>query len=101
MRVLSRIFFRKYRGKNMNWNALLRDGLNASIDGHFQKEAAKHQRPTEQIPPATTAPIETPTAVSGAFEQNNVNIGGMPVNRTVAYLTGVTVLGLIIYKMVK
>lgn len=74
----------------INWNDLLKGGLTSAIDGHFQKEAAKHQKPIEQIKPAVPSPTTTGAAVTGALKQNNIVVGGVTVNKTL--LVGSTLL---------
>lgn len=85
----------------IDWNALLKNGLSSTIDGHFQKEIAKNQPRIEQIKPATPSPADSTQAVGGAFNQNNIMIGGVTVNKTIAYATGAIMAGILIYKAIK
>lgn len=86
---------------DIDWNALLSNGLTSAIDGHFDKEAAKHQKPTEQIKPAVETPQTTSVAVQGAMSQNNIMIAGVPVNKTIGIISGTLLVAALLYKAIK
>lgn len=86
-----------------DWTTFLQNGLSSAIDGHFTKEAAKHAneaRP-EQNPPVVVQPISAPQVIEGAAKQNNINMGGVQMNKTMVYVAGGALLAAVLLKALK
>lgn len=76
----------------MNWVEFIQNGLNSGIDGYIAIETEKAKN--EQVPPTPPQQPITPKT-----DMQNVVIFGKPVNRNVLAITGLALVGLMVYKV--